>query len=88
MLYPAGNADPKQQVAPASTNKGVHPPGSALCALLYSYKIDYADYSLSRIFLLLLYIPFKRKVNSSLRIIDIYFAIVIKQYNYEKFFDM
>jgi hypothetical protein len=39
MLYPAGNADPKQQVAPASTNKGVHPPVSALCALLCSYKI-------------------------------------------------
>lgn len=43
MLYPAGNADPKQQVAPASASKGVHPPGSASRALLQSYKINYTN---------------------------------------------
>jgi len=36
-LYPAGNVDPRQQVAPPSTSNGVHPPGSASCALLHSY---------------------------------------------------
>lgn len=29
MLYPAGSADPRQQVAPPSTSSGVQPPGSA-----------------------------------------------------------
>lgn len=43
MLYPAGNADPRQQVAPPSTSNGVHPPGLASCALLYSYKRNYVD---------------------------------------------
>lgn len=38
MLYPAGNADPRQQVAPPSTSNGVQPPGSASCALLHSYE--------------------------------------------------
>lgn len=38
MLYPAGNADPRQQVAPPSISNGVHPPGSASYALLHSYK--------------------------------------------------
>jgi len=49
MLYPAGNADPRQQVAPPSTSKGVHPPGLTSCALSYSYKRNYRNQKLCRI---------------------------------------
>lgn len=48
MLYPAGNADPRQQVAPPSTSNGVHPLGSASCALLRSCKRNYTDQKLCR----------------------------------------
>lgn len=39
MLYPAGTADPRQQVAPPSTNNGVHP--AEFCA--FSYKRNRVD---------------------------------------------
>lgn len=62
MLNPAGNADPRQQVAPPSTSNGVHPPGSASCTLLLSYKkqvtpINNITYYTRRKFLLL-FCPF------------------------------
>lgn len=43
MLYPAGSADPRQQVAPPSTSSGVQSPGSASRTLLQSYKRNYID---------------------------------------------
>lgn len=29
ILYPAGSAEPKQQVAPANAKSGLHPPGNS-----------------------------------------------------------